>query len=220
MAFEERVQILSEAEQDELYGPPAFTSADQRFFFSLNDKELAIAKSLRHRGQRYMLVVLLGYFKAKPVVLNPGFHQIKQDLKYVYQTVLPGPGCRPFNLTPKENERIYQRVFQLCNYQRWNVKDHGAALRDYLSQQARAWTAPRHLFDAANEYCSGQKIAIPAYRGGKREPQKIPPFRIVEFFGGVVRGMTTRQRLPHLSEALWRDAETPGNSATPVPGPQ
>ncbi len=38
MAFEERVQILSEAEQDELYGPPAFTSADQRFFFSLNDK--------------------------------------------------------------------------------------------------------------------------------------------------------------------------------------
>lgn len=52
--------------------------------------------------------------------------------------------------------------------------------------------------------------------GGKREPQKIPPFRIVEFLG-VVRGMTTRQRLPHLSEALWRDAETPGNSATPVP---
>ncbi len=109
-----------------------------------------------------MLVVLLGYFKAKPVVLNPGFHQIKQDLKYVYQTVLPGPGCRPFNLTPKENERIYQRVFQLCNYQRWNVKDHGAALRDYLSQQARAGqrlgtSSMRPL------NISGQKIAIPAY---------------------------------------------------------
>ncbi|MBM5770893.1 DDE domain-containing protein [Klebsiella pneumoniae] len=43
---------MSEAEQDELYGPPAFTSADQRFFFSLNDKELAIAKSLRHREGR------------------------------------------------------------------------------------------------------------------------------------------------------------------------
>lgn len=64
-----------------------------------------------------------------------------------------------------------------------------------------------------------EDILVP-YGGGKREPQKIPPFRIVEFFGGVVRGMTTRQRLPHLSEALWRDAETPGNSATPVPGPQ
>lgn len=101
MAFEERVQILSEAEQDELYGPPAFTSADQRFFFSLNDKELAIAKSLRHRGQRYMLVVLLGYFKAKPVVLNPGFHQIKQDLKYVYGVW----GA----MEPKTNVRVYHR---------------------------------------------------------------------------------------------------------------
>ncbi len=72
-----------------------------------------------------------------------------------------------------------------------------------------------------HQFCQREGImAEHIDRGGKREPQKIPPFRIVEFFGGVVRGMTTRQRLPHLSEALWRDAETPGNSATPVPGPQ
>lgn len=58
-----------------------------------------------------MLVVLLGYFKAKPVVFNPGFHQINPDLKYVYQTILPGPGCRPFNLTPKENGRISNVFF-------------------------------------------------------------------------------------------------------------
>ncbi|WP_407252135.1 hypothetical protein [Klebsiella pneumoniae] len=54
-----------------------------------------MAKSLRHRGQRYMLVVLLGYFKAKPVVLNPGFHQIKQDLKYVYQNRSTSPAVDP-----------------------------------------------------------------------------------------------------------------------------
>ncbi len=48
------------------------------------------------------------------------------------------------------------------NYQRWNVKDHGAALR-LLILCVQSPTAPRHLFDAANEYCSGQKIAIPAY---------------------------------------------------------
>jgi hypothetical protein len=29
MAFDERVQILSEAEQEQFYGPPAFTSADR-----------------------------------------------------------------------------------------------------------------------------------------------------------------------------------------------
>jgi TnpA family transposase len=163
MAFEERVQILSKVEQEEFYGPPIFTTSDQRFFFALNDKERSVANSLRHRAQRCMLVVLLGYFKAKPVTLNLSFGQLKHDLKYVYKTVLPGPGFRPFNLSQKESDRIYQRIFQLCGYQRWSAKDHEAALSKHLTQQASAWTAPRHLFDAAVEYFSAQKIAICAY---------------------------------------------------------
>jgi hypothetical protein len=28
-----------------------------------------------------MFVVLLEYFKVKPIMLSPGYHQIKQDLK-------------------------------------------------------------------------------------------------------------------------------------------
>jgi len=144
-----------------------------------------------------MLVVLLGYFKAKPVVLNPGFHQIKQDLKYAHQSVLPGPGCRPFNLSPKENERIYQRIFQLCNYQRWNAKDHEVALRAHLTHQARAWAAPRHLFDAVIEYLSVQKIAIPAYS----TLQKM----ISQVVGDEQEHMTThieRAMSPELKQAL------------------
>nr|AVI43712.1 hypothetical protein [Klebsiella pneumoniae] len=44
---------------------------------------------------------------------------------------------------------------------------------------------------------------------GVGNPRKFRHSALWNFFG-VVRGMTTRQRLPHLSEALWRDAETPG----------
>ncbi len=163
MAFEERVQILSKVEQDEFYGPPIFTTSDQRFFFALNDKERSVASSLRYRAQRCMFVVLLGYFKAKPVVLSLSFGQVKHDIKYVYQSVLPGPGFRPFNLSQKESDRIYQRIFQLCGYQRWSAKDHEGALSSHLTQQASAWTAPRHLFDTAVEYFSARKIAICAY---------------------------------------------------------
>jgi len=163
MAYEERVQILTAAEQDDFYSPPTFTLNDQRFFLTLNDKERVVTNKFRNRGQRCMFIVLLGYFKAKPVVLNPGFHQIKHDLKHVYLMVLPGPGFRPFNLSQKESVRIYQRIFKLCNYQRWSYKNHGSALVAHLTEQAKAWSAPRHLFDGAIEYLSGHKIAIPAY---------------------------------------------------------
>ena len=163
MAYEERVQILSDTEQADFYSPPILTSNDQRFFFSLNDHELSVINKFRNRGQRYMFVVLLGYFKAKPVVLSLGFHQIKHDLKYVYQSLLPGSGFRPFNLSKKQCERIYQDIFNLCEYQRWNSKNHRPILLDHLTEHAKAWTAPRNLFDAAIEYLSGQKVAIPAY---------------------------------------------------------
>jgi hypothetical protein len=163
MSYKERVQILSDAEQSDFYNPPIFAANDQRFFFALNDQELTVANKLRNRDLRYMFVVLLGYFKAKPVALNPGFHQIKHDLKHVYQSVLMGPGFKPFNLSQKENERVYQEIFNLCEYQRWSIKSHRTSLVDYLTEQTKAWSAPRNLFDAAIEYFSGHKIAIPAY---------------------------------------------------------
>ncbi|MBT4522438.1 MAG: Tn3 family transposase [Halieaceae bacterium] len=163
MAYSERVLILSEAEQEVFYGNPQLTNNDQRYFFALNDKELKAANQFRARRQRCMFVVLLGYFKAKPVVLQPRYFQLKDDLKYVSENTLPGVGHKPFNLSPKESERIYQRIFSLCQYERWRSELHEKALMDYLQMQAMVWSEPRCLFDAAVEYLSNQKIALPAY---------------------------------------------------------
>ena len=162
MAFNERIQILSQTEQSNLYDPPILTPEDQRFFFTLNDQELSVAKKLRNRQRRYMFVLLLGYFKAKPIILNPGYHQIKHDLRYLIENVFPGPGFRPFNLSSRECERLYGRVLALCDYQRWNA-NHQIDLVDYLTKQSKAWSAPRYLFDEAVEYLSSAKIAIPGY---------------------------------------------------------
>lgn len=66
MATEKRIKILTEAEIAELFGPPILSSNDQRFFFTLNDAELAECNRIRERDHRCMFVVLLGYFKVKP----------------------------------------------------------------------------------------------------------------------------------------------------------
>ncbi len=163
MAVQKRVQVLNEAELNAFYGTPYFTTNDQRYFFSLNDKERNAAKQFRARRQRCMFVVLLGYFKAKPVVLQPRFFQIRDDLKYVSEHTFPGAGHKPFNLSPKETERIYRRIFSLCQYQRWRSEPHEKGLMEYLQKQVAVWSEPRCLFDAAVEYLSNQRIALPAY---------------------------------------------------------
>ena len=154
MATEKRIKILTEAEIAELFGPPILSSNDQRFFFTLNDAELAECNRIRERDHRCMFVVLLGYFKVKPIMLSPGYHQIKQDLKYVCSEVFPGPGLRPFNLTQKARVRIYQRIFKLTGHQRWLNKSHSSALIKDLNEHARAWGQPRSLFDRAIECLS------------------------------------------------------------------
>ena len=136
MATEKRIKILTETEISELFGPPTLNSNDQRFFFALNDAELAECKRIRERDHRCMFVVLLGHFKVKPIVLSPGYHQIKQDLKYVCSEVIPGPGLRPFNLTQQTRVRIYQRIFKLTGHQRWlNRSRDVCALRNRFRWQ-------------------------------------------------------------------------------------
>ena len=135
MATEKRIKILTETEIAELFGPPILSSNDQRFFFTLNDAELAECNRIRERDHRCMFV----------------------------PRSFPGPGLRPFNLTQKARVRIYQRIFKLTGHQPWLNKSHSSALIKDLNEQARAWGQPRSLFDRAIECLSAQKIAIPGY---------------------------------------------------------
>ena len=73
MQYTERLQILIESEINDLYSPPRFNQEERRYYFSLNDQEAKIAKSIRKRSHQCSFVALLGYFKSKPVILNPRF---------------------------------------------------------------------------------------------------------------------------------------------------
>ncbi len=163
MTTEKRIKILTESEVQEFYSAPPFTANDQRFFFAFDDRERELCKKVRERRTRCMLALLLGYFKAKPVVLTPRYHQVKADLKYITQNVFSGSGFTPFTLNQKEKDRLYSRIFKLTGYQGWSSNIHLPALLDYLNDQAQVWLAPRYLFDSAIEYPSKHKIAIPAY---------------------------------------------------------
>ncbi|MEE4254756.1 MAG: DUF4158 domain-containing protein, partial [Desulfuromusa sp.] len=108
---EKRIKILSEPEIDELYSAPSFNEQDQRFFFSLNDADMQMVQRIRDRRNKCMFVVLLGYFKSKPIPILPKYSQVKADLKFVAVNILPGQGLKPFNLKQRDKDRVYARIF-------------------------------------------------------------------------------------------------------------
>jgi hypothetical protein len=163
MAHEERIQILTSAEESELYGPPNLSASEQRFLFSFNDMEINRIYRQQSRQTRCMFAVLLGYFKCRPIPIYPSYHAVKKDVQYIVEHVLAGSGLRPFNLDTKTISRMHQKIFELEGYQRFTSRKHHQWLYDHLLESAESWAAPRALFEAAIEHLSLSKIAIPAY---------------------------------------------------------
>jgi len=80
MAFQKRLIILIDSEIKDLYGPPKYSIEEQRLYFALNDDEEQAVSSIRNRSHKCFFIVLLGYFKSKPVA----WHHINLNGRYSF----------------------------------------------------------------------------------------------------------------------------------------
>ncbi|EGR07097.1 putative transposase [Vibrio cholerae HCUF01] len=119
MAIKNEITILTRAEQADLYSPPIFSIEEQRLYFSLNDAELAVFRSIRLRAHRCYFVAILGYFKSKPVILDIAYSQVSKDLMFISKELLGGKGLRPFTPSQKQKDRLYAKVLDLAGYHKW-----------------------------------------------------------------------------------------------------
>ena len=163
MSKGKRLSILTAAEIEELYSPPVFSESDQRFFFTLNDREFDEINRIRDRKHRVVAIVLLGYFKSKPIPLNPSFKSMQSDLAFVSKLYFKDLKYRRFSLKADQKSRLYERVLSLLGVSNWSDHEHHSLLTGHLLESANSWAAPRALFDSTTEYLSHNKIAIPAY---------------------------------------------------------
>jgi TnpA family transposase len=157
-----RLAILHQSEIQDLFGPPRLTIEEKRFYFTLNDLELKSFASIRDRQQCCYFIVLLGYFKVKPVMLNVSFTDVREDLDFVRAEYLPGTNTKRQNLTKSQRSRIYQRVFEHVGYRAYS-RDCQSGLVAHTAKTAAASIDARYLFDNCIHYLAHNKIAIPKY---------------------------------------------------------
>ena len=85
-----RIEIITESEMSELYSIPLMSDDDRQHFFSLNDTELKVFNSRESVQIKTYFILLLGYFKYKPIILDFTLKDVKADLDYILQTHLSG----------------------------------------------------------------------------------------------------------------------------------
>lgn len=157
-----RLSILLESEINELYSPSSLTSEQRRHYFSLNDIELDSFNKFKDRYSQLYLVLLLGYFKIKPVILNFTFSQVKDDFKFVASEYFPDNKFKQQNLSRSQKSRIYNRIFNINHYNSFS-REISHQLQEKAIEIAAINIETRYIFDECIDYLSRSKTAIPSY---------------------------------------------------------
>ena len=124
MTSQKRLSILLDCERKDLYGVPQYTLEEKRVYFSLNDFEADYVGAIRSRSHRCFFIALLGYFKTKPVVLSPSYGEVESDLQFIAQEYYSGFKFKRFNLTQKQKDRFYSKIFDLLKHTAWSNDLH------------------------------------------------------------------------------------------------
>ncbi|EFW77738.1 Transposase Tn3 family protein [Pseudomonas savastanoi pv. glycinea] len=82
-AKSERLTILSDAEQEALYGLPDFDDTQRLEYLALTDAELALASSRPGMPAQVYCVLQIGYFKAKHAFFRFDWNEVEDDCAFV-----------------------------------------------------------------------------------------------------------------------------------------
>jgi len=156
-----RIDISDTAEYLDLYDHPRFNDNDRDFFFNLNDLETSTLKQFRIVQNKAHFILLLGYFKAKPVTLTFTWGMVKSDLTHIYARYFPKVRLVRKSLNKDAKSNIYQKVFSLTGFQRFS-EQHQKKLHKQASSAVAIRADNKTVFDECVTYLNQQWIALPA----------------------------------------------------------
>lgn len=157
-----RIQILTADEIQELYHRPIFNHADREEYFALDDPILKVINEMDKQENKLYLILLIGYFRAKPVVPKFQLNESKDDVKYLYKTYFPG--IKPkYPLIPKTTRaHLVNKMLSILGFGRL-TKKHEKELVSRLQDVATICTEPRYIFDECLAFFGQKQLSLAGY---------------------------------------------------------
>ena len=125
------LSILSDAEQEALYGLPDFDDTQWLEFLALDESELALVNGRNGLHAQLYCLLQIAYFKAKHLFFRFGWNDVQDDCSFALSRYFLGEAL-PEKL-PTRHERYAQRekICALYGYRPWS-----SSLSSLLEQQA------------------------------------------------------------------------------------
>lgn len=116
----ERLSVLSDAEQEALYGIPNFDEGQQLEYLALSEAELALATSRSGPHVQVHCILQMGYFKAKRAFFAFDWDEVAEDCSFVTSRYFQDQSVALLPIS--KHERYAQRdgITALAGYQPWS----------------------------------------------------------------------------------------------------
>ena len=163
MANKKRIDLLSQAEIDDLYARPVFNHEERHLYFSLAQEEIPVATQYSNERTQLYFILQLGYFKAKQQFFPFNIEDVREDAHYVNELYLNNKAILSSKVSREYSRKQKEDILQLCNYKQFseeNAEDIRQYLCGLLQIYPKAHNALRQLIVHFNQ-CN---IMIPAYR--------------------------------------------------------
>jgi len=156
------LSVLSDAEQEALYGLPDFDDGQQLEYLSLSENELALAISRPSLHAQVSCVLQIGYFKAKHAFFRFDWSMVEDDCAFVLSRYFQGEAFEQKEVTNHEHYTQRGLIADLFGYRLWS-----AAFLPPLVQQAaqimRRDVTPGFVATELIVWLNDHKIVRPGY---------------------------------------------------------
>ncbi len=136
IAKSERLTVLSDAEQEALYGLPDFDDAQRLDYLALTETELALASSRSGLHTQVYCILQIGYFKAKHAFFRFDWNEVEDDCAFVLSRYFQGEAFKRKAISKHEHYTQRERIAALFDYQPW-AADFLPQLAQHAAQTVR-----------------------------------------------------------------------------------
>lgn len=154
--------VLSDAEQEALYGQPDLDDAQRLEYLALTETELALASSRPGLPAQVYCILQIGYFKAKHAFFRFDWNEVEDDCAFVLSRYFHG---EPFVRKPTTRHGHYaqrERIAELFGYQPW-AADLLPQLVALAAQIVRRDVTPGFVATELIFWLNEHKIIRPGY---------------------------------------------------------
>lgn len=161
-----RIQLLSNAELEELYSLPQFTDNEREVYFFMDEQECQRLDQYKKPLAKIYFILQLGYFRAKNLffTLNPGL--IIDDIVHIAKRYSLGDFNKKLSQVKIWKESLRQQksdILALFHYREWSIELRSATCT-HLADLVKLFPKGNDTIRELLVFFEKERITLPSYR--------------------------------------------------------